>query len=332
MEPIVLGVLLFGCILVYVLSGGADFGAGVWSLFARLRGEHGAADEAERALGPIWEANHVWLIVVVVILFVGYPAAFAAISTSFHIPLTIALLGIVARGAAYIFSAYGMSPSDEARLWQRLFGIASIVTPFVFGQVVGTIAVGDVIIDVEGHRFAEVYLQPWLRVFPIVCGVFVVCLFAYLAAVYLTIDAATEGAREMFRLYAIFSGIALGALALVSWVAMPISKGGQALLEGLFIKPWSIPLHLATAASALVALYALYKWQFRRARVAAVIQVSLITVGWGLAQYPDLIPGQLSLYEAASETVVLRYLIAALGLGLVVLIPAFVVLFRLFKR
>ena len=329
--PEIAAVAMFIALVLYVLTGGADFGGGAWSFLTRLRGDVKTARVAEKAIAPIWEANHVWLIVIIVVMFVCFPSAFSFFSTTLHVPLTIALVGIVLRGAAFVFSAYGMGDQEETAFWKWLFGFSSLVTPVIFGQMVGAIAVGSLQAPEVGMAFADVYLFPWMSVFSLVCGGFTVLLFAYLAAIYLTIDADTEGAREMYRLYAMATGIALGVVAFLSVVALATTPGDSQLFERLFGAWWSIPLHILTGLSAMLTFYFLYKWSFPQARMAAVVQVCLILLGWGAAQYPYLIPTTLTIRGAATESTVIAQVVAILGLGSVVLIPSFAYLYKIFK-
>ena len=211
--------LLAGAILLaltaYVLLAGADFGGGVWDLFA-----WGPRRERQRAviahaIGPVWEANHVWLILVVVLLFTCFPPAFTRIVIALHIPLTLILVGIVLRGSAFIFRSYGGDDSGGQRRWGRVFAISSLVTPLLLGVAVGTIAAGRV------HRPAGVsfhadFVAPWLTPFGASVGAFTLALFAFLAAVYLTNETGEVALREDFRRQALASGAVVFLLAMVT--------------------------------------------------------------------------------------------------------------------
>src|SRR6185503_9415384 len=199
----------------YVLTGGADFGGGVWDLFAAgPRRDRQRALIAE-AIAPIWEANHVWLILVVVLLFTAFPPAFAQLMTVLHIPLSLMLLGIVLRGSAFTFRSYDSRRDSVQRRWGRLFAIASAGTPCLLGIVIGAIVSGGVR---EPPRemaatasFANVYLWSWLSPFAIGVGLLAVILFAFLAAVYLTVEARDEALQGDFRLRAVWSAVAVFA-------------------------------------------------------------------------------------------------------------------------
>ena len=186
----------------YALTGGADYGGGVWDLLA----SGPRRDEQRRliadSIGPIWEANHVWLIVAVVVLFTGFPAAFGVLGTVLHVPLTILLVGIVLRGSAFVFRSYGRAERRIVERWGLVFSIASVVTPLCFGIAIGAIssdAVGRAASNVATMSYSSVYIAPWAALYAMTVGVFALALFAMLAAVYLA-HAATEPAlREDFR-------------------------------------------------------------------------------------------------------------------------------------
>jgi cytochrome d ubiquinol oxidase subunit II len=224
---------VMAALTLYALGGGADFGGGVWDLFARGPRAGRQRELITHAIGPIWEANHVWLILAVVLLFVCFPAAWAAISTALHVPLTVMLVGIVLRGSAFTFRSYGGADDQGERRWGRIFAVASIVTPVMLGTCVGAVAAGLVrVVDgsVAGGFFA------WLRPFPLAVGLLTLALFAFLAAVYLTREASEEDLREDFRRRALAAGIVTGALA---FLALGLARDAAPLLwTGLMTRPW----------------------------------------------------------------------------------------------
>ncbi len=325
--------LLAGAVVVslnaYVLLAGADFGGGVWDLFARGPRRHRQRELIAHALSPVWEANHVWLILVVVLLFTCFPLAFSRLMIALHLPLTLILLGIVLRGSAFTFRSYGGDDEPAQRRWGRVFSIASVVTPLLLGVSVGTIAAGRVRLP-AGGAFAADYVTPWLSPFTASVGVFTLAVFAFLAAVYLTVEATDPDLREDFRRRALTAGLCvfLGALAtlLLAWREAPLVW--NALVRG----PRAVPLHLLTGVSAILAFWALWRRRFRLARVTAAAQVTFILWGWALAQYPYLIPPGLTIEDAAAPAVTLRLTLFALAAGAVVLLPSLWYLFRVFKR
>jgi cytochrome d ubiquinol oxidase subunit II len=312
---------------LYAVSGGADYGGGVWDLFARGPRAERQRELIAHSIGPIWEANHVWLILVIVVLFTGFPPAFARITTILHAPLLLMLLGIVARGAAFSFRSYGNPEGATQEIWGRVFAVASLITPFLLGTLVGAIAAGR--LDPE-PRAAAVFWTSWLGLFPLAVGLYALVMFAFLAAVYLCVEAAEDDLREDFRRRALASGAALGLLAALVLAAAGLRA--PALLHELTRTPWSWALHAATALAALTTFRALWRRRYRTARAAAALQVSLILWGWGFAQYPVLVAPDLTLATAAAPDRTLRLLLGALALGTAVLLPSFFYLFRVFNK
>jgi cytochrome bd ubiquinol oxidase subunit II len=320
--------VILAALVLYGLSGGADYGGGMWDLLAAGPRARRQREAIEHAIGPIWEANHVWLILVVVVLFTGFPPAFAAIMTALHVPLSAVLIGIVLRGSAFVFRKYDRQADHVHRRWSTLFGAASFFTPFALGLSLGGLASGD--IRVEAGRVTTGFLAGWTGPFAVACGLFAQGLFAFLAATYLTVD--TEGEPDLqadFRTRALWSGLSLlPAAALTFALAQP---GAPRIFAGL--TSWWAPLLLAvTAVLAAGALWALWRRRFRWARAAAAGQVAAILVGWGVAQYPYLVVPDLTLSTSAAPPATLRLLTWALVLGALVLFPAFAYLFYVFKR
>lgn len=311
----------------YALMGGADFGGGVWDLLARGERADRQRGLIADAIGPIWEANHVWLILVIVLLFTGFPPAFARLTTVLHVPLTLMLVGIVLRGSAFTFRSYGGRDDATQRRWGRTFAVASVITPLLLGVVIGAIAAGRVQ-PVEGKSFVEAYVWPWLSPFPLAVGAMALALFAFLAAVYLTVAAPDDALREDFRRRALGAAAAVfvtafGALALAPRHAPLVA----AALGG---GPFALVIHLATAIAAIGAIIALWTRRFGLARVAAAGQVSLVLWGWAVAQLPWIVPPDLDLAASAAPTATLRLVLVALGLGALLLVPSLWYLFRLF--
>jgi cytochrome d ubiquinol oxidase subunit II len=330
---VTLAYVLAGAVMValtaYALLGGADFGGGVWDLFA-----FGARKERQRelvahAIGPVWEANHVWLILAVVLLFTCFPTAFARLAIDLHVPLTVALIGIVLRGSAFSFRAYGDSRAGGVRRWGRVFSIASLVTPLILGMAVGAVTRG-LADPVLFGPFAAQYVKPWLNLYCLTIGILALSAFAFLAAVYLTLETADAELREDFRTRALWSGIVLGGAA-VTAVALA-GSAAPAMREGLMHSPWSPPLHLVTALAAGTALASLLTRRWQVARIAAAAEVTVLLWGWGLGQFPYLIPPDLSIAGTAAPAATLEMVTGAVVLGGAVLIPSLVYLFRVFKQ
>jgi cytochrome d ubiquinol oxidase subunit II len=335
----------------YVIFGGADFGGGVWDLFASGPRRERQRSLISRAIGPIWEANHVWLIVVVVLLFVCLPRAFSGLATILHIPLSLMLIGIVLRGSAFVFRAYSYGPRAEQRRWGQVFAVSSLVTPVVLGVCVGAVVSGAVgqalsVIDIDAHLplgippsvgtgstgpvdFASLYVRPWLTPFALAVGVMTLVLFSFLAAVYLTVEA--EGDRELqddFRQRAL---VAAGASLVTAVVALAIGVASGGVMERLVGAGWSVPLLVASMIAAAVAITALVRRRYRMARVAAGAQVTLILWGWALAQFPLIVPPHLTIKASAAPARVLAETLVVLAGGAVILIPSLWYLIRVFK-
>jgi cytochrome d ubiquinol oxidase subunit II len=235
----------------------------------------------------------------------------------------------VLRGSAFTFRSYGGENRPTQRRWGRLFAVASLVTPLLLGVAVGAIASGRVV-PPTGAGFRKDFVTPWLSPFGAGVGVLTLLLFAFLAAVYLTLEATETDLREDFRRRAIGSGAAVFLVAMVTlalaWREAPL------VWRGLVTSPRAIPVHLLTGISATVALWALWRRRFALARVAAVAQISLILWGWALAQFPWLLPPNLSIADAAAPAITLELTLGALALGAIVLFPSLIYLFRVFKQ
>ena len=332
--PEVVAAIMVLALNAYALTGGADFGGGVWDLLARGPGREAQRTLIAEQIAPIWEANHVWLILVVVMLFTAFPPAFAALGIVLHIPLTLMLLGIVARGSSFVFRSYGAHDDASQRRWGRVFAVASVVTPLLLGMIVGSIVSGaagtaaarlPASPGAAAPSYASLYVTPWLAPFPLALGVLALAMFAFLAAVYLGVR--EPALRDAFRQRALWAAgamfvAAFGALGVAGMTTPHVMSG---LTGGV-----ALVLQLAIAFSALAAIWALYerRWQF--ARIAAAAQVSLILWGWVLVQSPYVLPPTLTIRGAAAPRVTLELLVGALAAGAMLLLPALVYLFRTF--
>ncbi|MBI4396060.1 MAG: cytochrome d ubiquinol oxidase subunit II [Elusimicrobia bacterium] len=322
-----IAIAIFAALMVYSLTGGADFGGGVWDLFAAGPRAARQRDAIARALSPIWEANHVWLIVVMVLLFVAFPKAFADIGIALHIPLAVMLIGIVMRGSAFAFRSYTGPSGDPFRRWSLLFAVASTVTPIMLGVSVGAVAGGRLRAG-AGGSLAD-FFSSWLAPFPFVLGVFALTLFAFVAAVYLTLETDSVDLKEDFRRRALVSGVAVGVMA---WTSFFMAKKGAPLIhQGLSAAPWALPFHLVTGAAALGVFGCLWKRRYRAARVLVVVQAALIIWGWGMAQFPFVIVPDLTVANAAAPESVLRPVLWALLAGSALVVPSFWYLYFVFK-
>ncbi len=324
---VLLGLVMMVSLTFYALLGGADYGGGVWDLLAR-----GARASNQRALitdaiGPIWEANHVWLVLVLVVLFTAFPPAFALISTALHVPLVLMLIGIVLRGSAFTFRTYASRKDHVQQRWGRIFAVASLGTPVLLGVVVG--AISSESIRAFSERMTPSYFFVWVTPFPFAVGLFAVVLFAFLAAVYLTLETGDAALQNDFRVRAIASELTAAVLALT--VFLLAEEGAPAFRDRLANSWWTWPLQFSTACVASGALWSLWVRRFRLARACAIGQVTLILWGWGHAQYPYLVRPELTLHNAAAPEATLRALLWALGVGGLLLFPSYLYLFKVFK-
>ncbi|MFA6148174.1 MAG: cytochrome d ubiquinol oxidase subunit II [bacterium] len=320
-----------GCILaslvLYVLFGGADFGGGVWDLLARGPRAADRRRLTAGAIGPVWETNHIWLITAIVILFTAFPGAFAVVCTALFVPLTIVLAGIVLRGAAFAFHAYHLHEERSVGRWGAVFASASLVTPVFLGIVFGAISSGR-IRATEPLAFTG-GAKLWFSLFPISVGFLVPASFAFLAAVYLLLETDDPGLREEFRRDAFRSAAALAIFSGLTLVAAAVDA--PEFFRALTGRPWSIPLAAAAAAAAAGAIAFLALRRYPLARACAAAQVSLLLIGWGMAQYPYLIRPDVTVFSAAASPGTLRFLLGALAAGAAVLFPAIFLLLRVFK-
>jgi cytochrome d ubiquinol oxidase subunit II len=320
----------FVALCLYFLFAGADFGGGVWDLLASGPRAGAQRRAVERAIGPIWEANHVWLILVVVILFSGFPRAFAAISIALHVPLTLFLVGVVLRGAAFAFRGFDTRGEGAQRRWGLLFSVASTVAPVLLGMVVGALVSGHIRVGrdevVTGGFFA-----PWLTPFSFALGAFALALCAFLAATYLTVEleVVEPEVAEDFRRRALVAGVVVGAAAFAALLLA--GQGAPVVRDALATRAWRVPFHIATGLAALLALGALWRRRYRVARAAAATQTVLILLGWAASQYPFLVVPDVTLSGAAANPQTRLLLLIALAVGVPVLVPSLFVLFRVFK-
>jgi cytochrome bd ubiquinol oxidase subunit II len=319
-------VILFTGVVFYAVFGGADFGAGFWDLTAggaeRGRAPRGLID---RAIGPVWEANHVWLIFCLVVLWPGFPQAFAAIMSTLFVPLWLAGFGIVLRGSGFAFRAV-VTRTAEQRVAGATFALSSVITPFFFGTVAGGIASGRV--PPQGGGDA---LTSWLNPTSLLGGALAVAVCAYLAAVFLTAEARARDDRGLegwFRRRAIGSVGVAGALALGA--ILILRADADRLFERL-LGP-GLPFVVASAATGGVALVLLRRAAPRLLRVLAVVAVAAVVTGWGVAQYPYLLGTHLSLEAAAAPRPTLLSLAVVFGAALVLCLPSLALLYLLQQR
>jgi cytochrome bd ubiquinol oxidase subunit II len=317
-------VFVLAGVVLYAVLAGADLGAGFWQLFAG-RGLHGEMirEHAHHSMAPVWEANHVWLIFVLTVFWTAYPAAFGSIASTLAIPLFLAGIGIVFRGAAYALRTAASTPR-ELGVIDTAFSLSSILTPFALGTMVGGIATKRVPVgNAAGDRFSS-----WLNSTSILIGVLAVATSAYLAAVYLAADAARRDQRDLaraFRVRALGAGVVAGALALAG--ILVVRSDARPLYTEL-VSGRALPAVIVSALAGLATLALVYRRRFEAARYSAALAVAAVVAGWALAQWPTILPGLDVRHAAAPHDTLVAVVAAVLGGGAIVF-PSLALLFRL---
>ena len=317
-------------ILLYCLFGGADFGAGMLEAFAGAARREDQRGVIAHAIGPVWEANHVWLILAVVILFTGFPKAYSALSVTFHIPLTLMLLGIVLRGCAFTFRHYDAVRDDSQRYYSAIFVAGSFLTPLMLGIVAGGMLLGASSPVEAGFYVA--FVRPWANLFCLAVGVFTCVLFAFLAAVYLTGETQEDEIRRIFARRA----MVLNALAILVGIAVFMAAELNGLPLARLFAGRAVSLGSMIGATVILAplWIALRRGAVQTARLLVAIQVGLVLIGWYRLQYPVIVnsPAEsLTIYSAAAPEATLSYLLFALIAGSVIIFPALFYLLKIFK-
>ena len=310
----------------YAVLGGADFGGGVWDLFATGPRRDAQRAAISHAMGPVWEANHVWLIFVVVVLFTCFPYGYAPLGVALFVPFHLALIGIMLRGAAFIFRNYQSPTARRPTRWGAVFGVASVISPFLLGLAFGVVTEGRVHVGHHGgvtDRAVGVFVEPYT----VACGFLALATCAYLAAVYLTVETVGE-LRDDFRRRAIIAGTTTAGLAIL------------VLILGWQRAPWffrqivampALPILVVGGGVFAASAWAVFGRWYRLSRVLAASQVVLMLAGWALAQRPYLIYPDVTIYNAAAPATTIGFLLFSFPFGALVLVPSLWLLFRVFK-
>jgi cytochrome d ubiquinol oxidase subunit II len=320
-------IVLFIGITAYAVFGGADFGAGIWDLLAggATRGERPRA-VIDHSIGPVWEANHVWLIFCFVVLWTGFSEAYASITLTLFVPLTIAALGIVLRGSSFAFRKAVFRTRDR-RNFGAAFAISSVIVPYCFGAIAGAIASGRV---PAGGEAGDPWTS-WINPSSVLGGVLAVVVVAYLAAVYLAWDATRTDDPVMvdyFRRRAVVSAVLAGAVALVGLFVLRADS--PYLFDGLTSR--GLPLVVVSVLLGTGSLVLVVRRRHRLARLAAIGAVASIVVAWGVAQWDYILPQTLTVSAAAAPSGTLAAILAVTGVAVVVIFPSLGLLYVLDQR
>ncbi|HEX6223643.1 MAG TPA: cytochrome d ubiquinol oxidase subunit II [Chryseolinea sp.] len=323
---------LYLAILLYLILGGADFGAGIIEMFTSRRNLRRTRKTLYHAIGPIWEANHMWLIIVIVILFVGFPVIYATLSVHLHIPLLIMLLGIIARGTAFVFRHYDAVQDEMQEFYNSVFITSSFITPFFLGIIAGSTISGH--IDQEAGSFADAYIFSWLNWFSVAVGLFTVALCGFLASVYLIGEAENADDKQRFIRKAIRTNI----IAIIAGVIV----FAAAIADDIPLVSWVFGDAVGAAAvvSATISLVVMWKWIGSSflflPRICVAFQATMILLAITYAHFPDFVilsgGGNLSLYETIAPEKTITALAWALLTGSVFILPALFYLYYSFQK
>ena len=325
MTDVVAATLLIG-VIAYAVFGGADFGAGFWDLTAG-GAERGRRPRAriDRSLGPVWEGNHTWLIFCLVVTWTGFPAVFAAVTTTLYLPLGLAALGIVLRGSGFAFRK-AVHRTRNQRLWGAVFATSSVITPFFLGTVAGAVASGRVPDAGYGDP-----LGSWVNPSSLFTGALAVVICAYLAAVFLSADAHSDGDSELvryFQLRAWATAVVAGGLALAG---LFIANADAPRLFARLVGP-ALPVVMLSVLAGAAALVLLHRMSPRLVRALAALAAASLVLGWGVAQYPYLLGTHATVSAAAAPRQTLVALTVIFGAAAVLVVPSFMLLYALAQR
>lgn len=325
-------VFLWLSILFYLLLGGADFGAGIIELFTAKKNKTQTRKTLYRAIGPIWESNHMWLIIAIVILFVGFPVIYSTMSIYLHIPLVLMLLGIVARGTAFAFRHYDAVVDDMQGIYNRIFAYSSFITPFFLGIIAGSAVSGE--IDTTARDFLSAFVFSWLHWFAVAVGFFTVCICGFLAAIYLIGETDNEQEKQQFIKKALILNIAAvicgGLVFLAAYVqGIPLGQWIFGNIIGILV--------VGLATLSLVALwYLIYLGKTIIIRILAGFQVTMILLAVTFNHFPNIVilknGGYLSLLEHQGYHKTMESLGWALLLGSIFILPALFYLIYSFQK
>ncbi|MGE5383567.1 MAG: cytochrome d ubiquinol oxidase subunit II [Omnitrophica WOR_2 bacterium] len=322
-------IVLSVAILLYVLLGGADFGAGIIETFTGKKG----IDVISKAIAPVWEANHVWIILVVVILFNGFPTVYTSLTTYLHIPILLVLLGIVLRGSAFTFRYYDVVKDKSHFYYTFFFRISSIITPFFYGIILGAILLGRIPDELPHGSFYDIFIMSWLNWFSVTTGIFVTILFGWLASVYLNGEVQTEEESSVFlRISRIFLVLLIVSGLSVFFVA-------ELYRVHFFFEFIHSPVSMSCVVIATIIVPFLWKALKQRkiilSRILAGAQTACIIAGWYAIQFPIIVylsnHKHLTIYNSRAPESTMVMLFWALLIGIIIIFPSIAYLMKVFK-
>ena len=323
-------ILLWLSLIIYAAFGGADFGGGVWYFFTFGSSPKAKAQRQliSKAIGPVWEANNVWLVYLVVGLYTAFPSVAAILAIALFVPLTLALIGVVLRGAAFAFEAHIPQSIEVREVYGRMFSAASAFTPFLFGAIAAAVASGK--IRVQNGNIPVAVWAPWLMPFALTVGAMAISLCAVIAAVYLTVEAQTAKNTELmeaFRKRAFIAGTFTAVFGLLGLILAP--SEAPILWQGMLDHAiWAV---IVTMLIGIGAAAALFFRRYKIARVLIVMETGALLGTWGLSQIPYLVPPDVTVTSAASPpTTIIEFLVSAIA-GMLLLLPSLWFLFYIFK-
>lgn len=324
LDDLAAGVLLLA-LIGYAVFGGADLGAGVWVAIAR--GEDGKRQRSAifTAMGPVWETNHVWLVLVVVALFTAFPKGFALLFTGLLVPLVVALIALTFRGAALAFRHFAEEGGWEFRGMTEIFSVSSILAPLAMGMSLGAVSAGNIVI--ESGRVVSGFWGPWLGPFPWVIGLIAVTICAFVTASYMT-TRTRDSMQECFRRRALVTGVLLAVLLIV---VVPVARANAPVFWAGMSKTNSIAIMVCAAGALATVLAGLWRRWFKVVPALAAGSVGLVIAGWAVTIYPYMIPPNEHLEDVVASATTLRHFLIALAVGAVILVPSLVYLFHTFR-
>ncbi len=322
-------VVLWIALTLYILFGGADFGVGVWEVNTALQSTERERNLLYKAIGPVWEANHVWLIFFLVCTHAAFPRAYAALGQALWIPLLIAIVGIVFRGAAYAFRANLIGERNQQKIWEVVFAVASTVAPFFLGAAAGAVASGKLDFNDVGEYQGDI-ITGWVSPLSLFTGFFTVGICAFLSATYLLRESLNQQHFDLVSIWrqrALTTGIIMGVLSLVGLAFLAVEP--DSFWTGF--RERGLPLFCVGVVSGIAALFAIWRTRPLAATIAAVSTVTCVIWGWGVSQYPILLPPNLTIENCKTSDSVMWAMLGCIGIGMVLVVPSLWWLLAIFK-